>query len=75
MGDCFSKEPLVSIDQKILMTDQRSEMQMITLPEILEYDENGRPKLRIKIPEDNVSYSSYISEISYRDEAGDSRHT
>jgi hypothetical protein len=58
MGDCFSKEPLVSIDQKVLMTDKRSEMQMITLPDIPEYDENGRPRLRIKIPEDNVLYSS-----------------
>ena len=58
MGDCFSKEPLVSIEQKILITDQGSEMQMITLPKIPEYDENGRPKLRIKIPEDNISCSS-----------------
>jgi hypothetical protein len=31
------------------MTDQRSPITM--LPESLEYDENGRPRLRIKIPE------------------------
>lgn len=54
MGDCFSKEPRVSIEQKILMTDQTSQVQMTILPEIQEYDENGRPRLRIKIPQDNV---------------------
>ena len=52
MGSCFSKELRVSTDQKMLMTDQRSAITM--LPEIPEYDQNGRPRLRIKIPEDNV---------------------
>jgi len=50
MGSCFSKELRISIEQKMLMTDQRSPI--IILPEIPEYDENGRPRLRIKIPDD-----------------------
>ncbi len=50
MGSCFSKELRVSTEQKMLMTDQRSPI--IMLPDTQEYDENGRPKLRIKIPGD-----------------------
>lgn len=52
MGSCFSKELHVSTEQKMLMTDQRSQTQITMIPEIPEYDENGRPRLRIKIPED-----------------------
>lgn len=61
MGDCFSKEPRVSIEQKILITDQTSQVQMTILPEIQEYDENGRPRLRIKIPQDNAKHCDALN--------------
>ena len=50
MGSCFSKELRVSTEQKMLITYQKSPITI--LPETLEYDENGRPRLRIKIPGD-----------------------
>ena len=50
MGSCFSKELHVSTEQKMLISHQRSAI--IILPETPEYDENGRLRLRIKIPGD-----------------------